>query len=368
MSEESGQINNFNPRKIILPILLGLGAVGYLMYREFDAESFARIEWRLTTAICITCAILLTCVRVFANMWRIRVLAKYELNKRQAFEIVTLWEFSSAATPSMVGGTAAGLYLLTKDGIKLAKATAIIFGTVFLDSIFFLGTISSLWIYYGNLLISPNLGVGSGLSLMEAGGWVYAFLGAYIMMITYTSFFAYGLFINPQPVKWLLDKITRLPVLKRWNEKANAFGDEFKLASVEIRKQGWLFWAKGFFATGIAWTSRFLVVVFLVTAFVQVNDYLLLYGRQLSLYLILFLTPTPGGSGVAEFAFEGFYMDFIGDAGLGILIAGLWRLLTYYPYLILGVVVLPNWISRVFNKKEKPTTPKGESTLKATGT
>lgn len=345
-------LKNFSPTKVILPIILGLGVIGFLMYREFDVESFQQIDWRLTTATGLLAGMLLTCTRFAAHVWRIRILTEKQLSWKQCFQVMALWEFTSAVTPSMVGGTAAGLYLLTKEKIKFANSTSIIFSTIFLDSFYFLATIVLLWIYFGNYLISPHLVAGTYDSIFDAGKWVYAFFGAFTMMCTYTSFIAYGLFINPKPVKWILNFVGKLPLLNRWESGITGFADELASASIQLRSKGLIFWAKGFLSTAIGWSSRFLVVVFIVTAFVEVGQYLLLYGRQLSLYLILFLTPTPGGSGMAEFAFKDFYIDFIGNVGLGTLIGAIWRLLTYFPFLVLGVIVLPNWISRVFGKKD----------------
>lgn len=55
------------------------------------------------------------------------------------------------------------------------------------------------------------------------------------------------------------------------------------------------------------------------------------------------ISPTPGGTGVAEFAFNGFLQDFI-PVGLARLLVVLWRLISYYPYLFIGAFVLPHWL------------------------
>ena len=344
-------LENLRSSRIILPILIGLGVVGWLIFKEFDAESFEQIDWHWTTAVWILCAILLTFVRQFAYTWRIKTLTEHKLSWKKAFQTIAIWEFGSAVTPSMVGGTAVGLFVLTKEGVKASEASAIIFFTIFLDSFFFLTTTTLFWLFYGHILISPKLVEGMYTSIFD-DAWMYAFVAAFCIMVGYTILIFYGLFINPTLAEWLLHKATSIGFLKRWNKSATQFGRDMRVASVEIRKKGWQYWFYGFASTYMAWSARFLVVLCLVLAFVSVGDYVLLYGRQLSLYLILFLTPTPGGSGVADFAFKDFYSDFIGNVGLATAIGALWRLLTYYPYLLLGVFVMPQWAKRVFRKSK----------------
>ena len=68
------------------------------------------------------------------------------------------------------------------------------------------------------------------------------------------------------------------------------------------------------------------------------------------MYAVTAFSPTPGGSGIAEIVFGGFYSDFI-SKGLSTLAAIFWRLITYYPYLIIGVIIIPNWIRKVINRR-----------------
>ncbi len=51
--------------------------------------------------------------------------------------------------------------------------------------------------------------------------------------------------------------------------------------------------------------------------FTPVGDHLLIYARQLVMWIVMIISPTPGGTGIAEFAFEGF-------------LAVLWRLASYF--------------------------------------
>jgi uncharacterized protein (TIRG00374 family) len=93
------------------------------------------------------------------------------------------------------------------------------------------------------------------------------------------------------------------------------------------------------------------VVNFLIIAFISGGDQLLIYARQLVMWVILLISPTPGGSGVAEYMLPKFIGEYMGDFGNEI--ALMWRLISYYAYLIIGSIVLPLWLKRIYVKPEK---------------
>jgi uncharacterized protein (TIRG00374 family) len=66
--------------------------------------------------------------------------------------------------------------------------------------------------------------------------------------------------------------------------------------------------------------------------------------------MFLRISPTPGGSGVAEWAFGELLADFSTQVVLLGSMAILWRMISYYPYLIIGSIVLPRWLKRSSNK------------------
>ncbi|MCR9171278.1 MAG: hypothetical protein NXI10_02215, partial [bacterium] len=60
----------------------------------------------------------------------------------------------------------------------------------------------------------------------------------------------------------------------------------------------------------------------------------------------MLVSPTPGGSGVAEFAFGELLSTFTTSTLLLGILALIWRLISYFPYLVLGSIILPSWIRR----------------------
>src|SRR5690606_37213160 len=119
-------------------------------------------------------------------------------------------------------------------------------------------------------------------------------------------------------------------------------------------------WIKAFTATFFSWTARYWVVNFIILAFlfegqsIAFFDHFLIYARQLVMWIIMLISPTPGGSGIAEFAFTRFLVEFTPD-GIEDVLALVWRLISYYPYLFIGTIVLPRWLNRVFPAKSDKT-------------
>lgn len=70
-------------------------------------------------------------------------------------------------------------------------------------------------------------------------------------------------------------------------------------------------WLKAFGITCLAWTSRYLVVNALLIAFTTSGSQLLAFVRQLILWVVMTISPTPGGSGVSEYMFREYYADFL---------------------------------------------------------
>ena len=166
-----------------------------------------------------------------------------------------------------------------------------------------------------------------------------------------TSFICYAIFFRPRGFKWILLKVFSLPFLRKWRVQAGETGDEIMVTSKEYRHKPISFWLKAFGATFVSWTARFWVVNFIILAFVSVDNHLLVYARQLVMWVILLISPTPGSTGVAELAFSRFLSLFI-PLGLAGTLAFIWRFISYYPYLFIGAIILPRWVKRTHSNKK----------------
>ena len=306
--EKKSPLGKIKLSNAIYPILIGLGVVGYMLWRDFDPAVFAGISFTWHTAFWLLMAVLFMFGRDLGYMIRIRVLSGGSLNWRQAFRVIMLWEFTSAITPSAVGGTIVG------------RAE----------------------------LFDVSGAVTRGLMSIALAG--------YFLKLAYVLVLSYGLFVNPRGLKWLILKIFRIRFLRRWYHAAGRTGSDIVRSSHELRRAGWGFWLKAGSSTFLSWSSRYLVANALIMAFFSVSDQFLLFARQLVMWIMMLIMPTPGGSGFAEYVFSTYCRDLIVvpqamQLGAATLIALLWRGVTYYPYLAIGAIIFPRWIKRKFGKK-----------------
>lgn len=343
MSKNPKALKIFSPVRIAVTIFIGLAVASYLMYKEYDPKNFENLSWSWTSSFWICIAILMIALRDFSYIVRIRIMTDGQISWRNSFDTIMLWEFASAITPSVVGGSGVAIYIVNKEGISLGRSTAVVLSSAFLDELFYLLMVPIIIAIVGVSQLFPE-----GLD-KEIFGAIWGtkdlFILGYCFILFLTSFICYAIFFRPRGFKWLLLKIFNLPFLRKWRVQAGETGDEIKLTSKELRDKPFSFWLKAFGATLASWTARFWVVNFIILAFTSVDNHLLIYARQLVMWVIMLISPTPGGTGVAEFAFSGFLEIFI-PFGLAVTLAFIWRLISYYPYLFIGAIILPKWIKR----------------------
>jgi len=394
--QEQDISKQFNNARIVIPVVLGLLVSGLLLYYNlsdvrfekveaglglykwkdangdgvvqlFDTEEFvlvknngdynritykeilSSINWTIYTLFWLVLAWSMMLLRDVMYMYRIRMLSDKELSWRQSFNVVAVWEFASSLTPGVVGGAALAMFILNREKIALGKATALVMITTMFDNLFFLLMIPLMYLLIGHSTFFPPI-EGKAILGVELGVeglfWV-----AYGFVLFFFTFLFVGLIIRPQIVKRFLRIVFSLPLLKRFKSKAIQTGEEIELASTSLKGKPFSYWIKPFLATAIAWTGRFMVINFIIQGFVSLGivDHFKLYARELGMWILMLVSPTPGGSGVAEYTFTVFLGEFI-PFGMAIIFAILWRLISYYPYLFLGSIVLPRWLKKTKEK------------------
>ena len=387
MENESQLKSAFSTWKVVLAIVIGLGIAGWMVYRSLNQTQFIQVEagsgthvwldinhdkhvdtsdpkefslasngnyreqkvtdilrdihWTSQSFFWIMMALLFMVGRDLAYMWRIRVLTQERLSWKSSFHTIMLWEFASALSPGVVGGSAVAMFILNKEKIELGRSTAIVVITTMMDNLFYIILVPLVFLFISPSLLFPaNSATHQGV---EMAFWIAYGLFTFIGLILFISVFWY-----PQLVGRFLGFIFRIRFLKKWRPKALKTGEEIIVTSQELKQENWKFWFKSFLATCLSWTSRYMVINSILAAFLMLrfHDHIFVFAKQLVLWLLMIVSPTPGGSGVAEYAFGELMIDFTSSALLLAGLAFLWRLISYFPYLFIGAFILPRWLRK----------------------
>jgi uncharacterized protein (TIRG00374 family) len=379
---------SFRAWRSLLPIAFGLLAVGFLLWHELRETGFERVEdgtgnyswidadhngevdlgtaaefvpaahgdYRLMSGmerlrsvhlapwglLLLLAALIANGLRDFGYIIRLRILTDGEFGWKRSFHVIALWEFATAVAPAVVGGTSVAIYVMAKDGTTLGRSAAIVLVTAMLDELFFLVFAPAVFFLVGiDRLFPPELDAAMWGLPVQALFWIgYAFIA--VMKITVF----YSVFFRPRAIKLLLVNLFKHRWIRRLRPRMAEAGDDLIAASDQFKGRSVGFWLQAIAATWCSWGARFLVLNLIAAAFFTVSHPLLMYARQIVLWVILLISPTPGASGAAEFAFVGFMRDLLPAGAMLVVVVLLWRLFTYYLYLFVGAAVAPGWLRR----------------------
>ena len=371
--------------KIALAVLLGLSIATWMMYRSLNQTQFIPVEnqsgnyvwigktatpdlsnaaefqfqkngdyeldtigntlrnirWTSSSYLWLLAAILGMVGRDFFYIVRIRILTKKSLSWFRSTVVILLWEFASALSPGVVGGVAVAMFILNREKIPLGRSTAIVIITAFMDNLFYIVMIPFVFLF-----IQPSLLFPSTMESSQSVEMVF-WSGFVIILIVCLSLFL-TLFFLPKLATQFLKKVFSISFLSKWKPKALQTGLDLEIAALELKQEKTNFWISTFMATLASWISRYLVINFILNAFLELRfiDNIVLLGKQLVLWLFMLVSPTPGASGVAEYAFGELLATFSASTILIASLAILWRLISYFPYLFIGAFILPKWLKK----------------------
>lgn len=348
-NEKKVKTTQISISKIYLPVLIGVSVVIWMFFREFDPKTFDTMRFTPESIFFIMLAFIFIFGRDFGSIWRFRQMTDYALSWRQAFQVHILSEFTSAVTPAAVGGSALIVLFLNKAGIRLGKSTTIMISNLFLDELFFVLVCPVIFM----LIPIGEVFHSTSFILISIE---YLFWGIYAAMVLWAALLFVLLFVRPDWIPKLFRFIIKTPFLRKWKEKLSHFSEQLLVASEENSRKSFRFWLVAFGTTALSWTSRFLVVNALFMVFIRVSDHLLIYARQILLWILMKITPTPGASGLSEYAFIEYYSDLNLGAGTILVITVIWRFISFYLYLLFGIFIVPTWLKKSFGNKDEGNT------------
>jgi hypothetical protein len=291
-------------------------------------------------------ALVVSFLRVWFTAAKFRVLSDQRVSWLGAFRIVLTWDFTSAVTPSTIGGAPMATYAMTKEGLKLGSSTAIILYSVLLDQIWFAIAIPILLvsgIYYA--VVPPQAGLIGEASM----GILYLFL------LSYAGLLAYGVLVNPSAIKKVVKFVFSLPLLNRWEEKISSEAENLESYAEQLRSKPISFLLKAFFYSTMSWLCRIALPTIVILSLLPAPEILSVL-RSLAMNLTFLVVPTPGGSG----GVEGLFVLFQGpllfmspteiamevrESFIGLSLF-LWRIISYYITIAAGMAATTWYIKK----------------------
>jgi uncharacterized membrane protein YbhN (UPF0104 family) len=312
-------------------------------------EALSRTVWTWKSTLWMVLAVLAMGLRDFGYVWQFRILTDRKLGWPVCFQVILLWNFCAAVSPSVVGGAAVAVFMLVKERISIGRATAIVFTTVFFDQVFYTSIpfFASLFVPQADIF-APLHRMHSDLlgTSMMAGFWA-----AWGGLVAYVALLIGALFVAPNWINFVLTRLFLLPGLRRWRSRGLHMVNDLLTASRDLRARNNAFWFQAWLATSVAWAGQYLVLNCMIEGFSPVPlgflEHWLVVGRQAVLWIIMVLSPTPGSAGIAELGFSWLLADLV-PPGSALSLAILWRFITYYPHLVIGVLIMGRWIRRVY--------------------
>ncbi|WP_421774054.1 lysylphosphatidylglycerol synthase transmembrane domain-containing protein [Gracilimonas sp.] len=338
MSSESVNISQpqslISRKYLIISILLSLATMAGVIYWTYTPGVLEFLSKSRLPGLII--ALVVSLIRVWFSAAKIRFLSEKKLNWYASIRVVLAWDFTSAVTPSTIGGAPMATYAMTKEGLKLGDSGAIILYGVLLDQIWFALAIPILLvsgIFYE--VVPPEIGLVGDVSM----GLLY------VGLLSYAGLLAYGVLVNPTAIKKVVKFVFKLPVLRRMGDKVEEEAENLEEYAQQLGQKPLSFLLKAFFLSTMSWLARIALPTIVVLSLLPAPEVLSVL-RSLAMNLAFLVVPTPGGSGGVEGLFVLFQGPLISREGFIGLAVFLWRIISYYISIGLGMMATTWYVNQ----------------------
>ena len=324
-------------KRFIVLILLVVVISGVVIYTTVDINTLKNLNRFQPWSIGL--AVLAVGLGMFFDGSRLMHMVKISHEKitlYQAVQVVFGNYFLALLTPGATGGAVAQLMFLRHAGVPTGKATVLVIVRTLL-SIFFL-VLCMPFIFLHDEGILPGI---SNQTLMVIT------LAAFVVIIAIVAGARQG------TLDYFVIRFTRHMKNSR-RRKVFAFYRDTKCAIALLLQSPWKMLLV-FVESGLNLLCIYAIVPCLLLGLgVTDADWYTVMGRMIFLNMLLYFTPTPGGSGVAEGGFVLLFSETVPAGTVGI-IAVCWRLIAEYIPFLIGLyytltVFGRDFLSRQLNK------------------
>ena len=215
---------------------IGLVVIAGMMIREFDLDALSKIHLSPQFFAGTGIAVLLFAVQNLMYTLRFRYLCQRKLSLSQSFRINVLCEFTSAVTPSAVGGSGLAFVYLNREGVTMGRSIFTMFAALLADEAFLAVSCCVLYLCMpSDLLFCTASDTDAASSEWLKGGIHVVFLISTLIVAAWTAILYVLLLHRPQLLGWVLKACCKIPGLRRFQPKIERFSNDMTLASQEAK-------------------------------------------------------------------------------------------------------------------------------------
>ena len=309
-------MNKFTRRFLLLFVLV-VGISGAVIYTTVDINTLQNLTrfqpWSLLLALC---AVGLGMFFDGSRLMHLVKISNERITLYQAVQVIFGNYFLALLTPGATGGAVAQVMFLRHAGVPTGKAAVLVIVRTLL-SIFFLALCMP-------LIFLHDEGIVPGIS------------NDVLMVITLTAFVGIILIVVGARRGYLDYLVVRLARRLRDHRRRKLFAfyrDTKSAISLLLDAPHQMLVV--FAESGLNLLCIYAVVPCLLLGLGVTNaDWYTVMGRMIFLNMLLYFSPTPGGSGIAEGGFVLLFSSVVPAGTVGI-VAVCWRLIAeYLPFLI----------------------------------
>ena len=259
------------------------------------------------------------------------------LSVKEVINVVLSNYFLAVLTPGASGGAIAQIMFMKRANVPVAKATVIVFVRTIM-SITFLILLVPVVLYS-----DPFLSEWMPPAVIATVSVIFISIPVAVVLLMRTRY----------PEFWLVALTSKFS--HDYRRKCFNSYNEFKKASFIIGRHP-LMVLRAFIESGFSLLGIYATVPMFFLGMNIQFDWLQVMGRMVLLNLVLYFSPTPGGSGIAEAGFLVLFTALLPEGTVGIM-AVLWRFTAeYFPFLLGAFVSIRAFGSNIMsanNLKER---------------
>ncbi len=334
----------------LFTIIINIAIVAYLIIKEVtnDAQdlkkiSFLDIKWMYIGVgiLCLGVAILMD----FLKYKKMIMTCEGKSDSASAFQCAMLGKYYDNITPLGAGGQPFQMIYLHKRKMKDGTCTALPIAGFLTQQLAFVIIAAIVFIANGQVI--------EKIVLIRVAAYIGLFMYAILpIVIIFFALFPKTMRVIINGLMRFLEKLHIVKDSAGSAERVNAKIEQY-VTSLRAMSKRPFFIIKLLFFSIIYQVAIMSIPYFMLRAFssINVDSWWMIFSMTIYIYASITIVPTPGNSGAAEGSFYIVFSSLKGGFLFWAMIV--WRLLVYYSWIILGLIIVTRDAIKVQKKMKK---------------